>query len=175
MKGKVFLAWIFLAIATGLVSAGERDRHAVDIEMAKTAVAVELLNGHSREGRYACSRMNHACAGPAKGELGLALLRNISTSRGAQALLEVGAFGLDADLAESYDCAIATGGPEVKRQLATVSAKRNRAACLAFFGTLIHSMPDYKDVDATGLCLSEAELSRKYASIRKIRAADCGE
>jgi hypothetical protein len=169
------LAWCFAAVAAGLASAAEHDRQVVDIEMAKTAIAVVLLNGHSREGRYACSRMNYGCAGPDKGELGLALLRNIKTGAGVQALLEVRAFGLDADLSEDYACAVATGGPEVKRQLATVSAKRNHAACLAFFRTPIRSMPDYKDVDIAGLCLSEAELSREYAAIRKIRTSDCEE
>lgn len=164
-----------MVAATGLVSGAERDRHVTEIEMAKVAIAVELLNGHSREGRYACSRDHPACSGPAKGELGLALLRNIRTKGGARALLEVGAFGLDADLAEDYDCAVATGGPEMKRQLATVSAKRNQTACLVFFKTLIRSMPLYKEVEASSLCRTEAELSRRYEGIRKIRAVDCAE
>lgn len=169
------LAWCFAAVATGLALAAERDPLAVDIEMAKTAIAVVLLNEHSREGRHACSRMNYACAGPDKGELGLALLRNIKTRTGAQALLEVGAFRLDADLSEDYDCAVATGGPEVKRQLASVSAKRGRAACRVFFATLVRSMPGYKDVDTAELCVAEAELANDYARLRKIREADCVE
>ena len=161
--------------ATGLVSGAERGRHDTEIEMAKVAIAVELLNGHSREGRYACSRVNPACSGPAKGELGLALLQNIRTKEGARALLEVGAFGLDAGLAEHYDCAVATGGPEMKRQLAAVSPARSRVACLVFFETLIRSMPLYKEVEVSSLCRTEAELSRRYERIRKIHAVDCAE
>lgn len=161
-----------LALA-GIAFGAERERQASDIRLAKVAIAVELLNGHGRETRFACSRNHPACAGPAKGELGLAVLRNIRTREGARALLEIGAFGLDAGLAEDYDCAVATSGPEVRRQLAIASPRRNRAACLAFFGSLIRSMPDHKDVDVTRLCLSEAELSREYAAIRKIRTSDC--
>lgn len=164
-----------MVAATGLVSGAERDRHVAEIEMAKVAIAVELLNSHRPEGRYACSRGNPACSGPAKGELGLVLLRNIRTKDGVRALLEVGAFGLDAGLAEDYDCAVATGGPEMKRQLATVSPGSSRTACLVFFERLIRSMSLYKDVEASSLCRTEVELSQQYENLRKIRAVDCEE
>ena len=168
----------FFALAilfSGSAFCSDSDRQDVAVEMGKRAIATVVMNGNSRAGRYACSGKNYACSGPDKGELGLALLQNIRTEKSAEALVEIAAFNLDGDLSNEHACAIATGGPQLRKLLNMSSAKRNRERCIEFFGALTRSSNLYKDVDPNLLCRAESEISADYSRYKEMTARDCDE
>lgn len=162
---------VFLLIGT-LYAGNPREQDRA-IEMAKWAIAIEVLNAADEHGRYACSMLNYACVGPNRAEMGLSMLDGMRTKASAKSLLEIGAFNIDAGLSEQYSCALINNRVGIKSLLPVASAKESRKKCIALFLEIKERTRLYKELDASSLCRSEEQISRNYVEFSKLIRESC--
>ena len=141
--------------------------------MAKAAIAIAVLNGADENGRYACSKLNYACVGPDRAEMGLSMLDGMKTKASAKSLIEIGAFNIDAGLSEQYSCALINNQVGIKSLLPMASAKESRKNCIDLFLEIKERTGLYKELDPSSLCRTEEQISRSYVEFSKLVRESC--
>lgn len=145
-----------------------------DVEVIRRAIAYDLLNAKSREGRYACSTKNYACSGPAKSEMALRLLRYLPASESDPLIVDLSAFRLDSALAEDYSCLIADRMPLIRKKLNAGSARTVSDNCFGLFKKLISGSELYGELDPGSFCRAESDVKKRIEDLAKIsKSSEC--
>ena len=147
--------------------------NAAELEMARHAIAYDLLNAKSPKGRYTCSTENYACSGPNKSEMALALLERIHGKDADRAIAALSGFKLDAHISETYTCLAARRAPSVRTQLKAIKPAELRASCIKFADTLISPSRLYRDLTPASICESEAAITSRINQLLKLTPASC--
>ncbi len=109
------LAGALIVIAASALGFSQEMKHEErEMRVAEQAILASLAVASSPQGRYLCRQNELACAGPDKGELGLAVIGARTNEASADALAALMRYRLDAGLAEEYQCYILAGGKSTR-------------------------------------------------------------
>lgn len=154
----IISALILACLAGGAKADGETTPDGINL--ALDAIAVELMNGFSEKGRFACSTPSHPCNGPQRWELGMAILGAGDGSQYDLAVIEASAMSLDAALAESHSGLLAEVYRRNPKLISTVDPASLRQKCLARTREIQRRVPSmYAGDEAQKSCRSIQQIS----------------
>ena len=134
--------------------------------MADQAILTSLAVSASPKGRYLCSKDDLSCAGPDRGDLGLALIGARSSRASSAALAALLRYRLDAGLFEDYDCYVLKNGKLFRNYLVSLRPIQLETRCRSELVKLVQTRKQSFDgLDPTQVCRDPISIQQQVKDL----------